>query len=169
MTRFRRFRYAMTSVVIAVVLWTLANQPVEVVPVLTIDPEPLTRNLMLVEVVNCPSGNFCLVNVKNEEGILAEQVGIGIHGYNAPRTRGAFCRTENIRGKKAAAYLTERLRNADLIALVGGWKRPGSGIIEGRLLVDGQDIADWMISMHLAAPVGIKVDWCVESPRTLEI
>jgi hypothetical protein len=160
----------MSAFVIAMVLWGLANQPAEVVPTLTIEPEiPLARNLMLVEVVTCPSGNFCIVNVKGEEGILGEQVGIAIRGYWSPRTKGSWCQTENTRGRKAAAYLTERLRNADIVALVAAYKRPGSSVIEGRLLVDGYDIADWMIKLGLGAPVGLKVDWCAESPRTLEI
>lgn len=158
-----------TAVAIALVLWGLAHQPVEVVPTLTIEPAPLQDNLMLVEVVDCPSGNFCVMNVLGEEGILGEQVGIYIHGYVSPRTRGAWCQTENRRGRKAAAYLTERLRNADLVAIVGAFKPPGSSVIQGRLFVDGRDIADWMIQMALGAPAGIKVDWCEERPRTLEI
>ena len=164
----------MSALVIAMVLWGLAHEPaeveVEVVPTLTIEPDfPLARNLMLVEVVTCITGNVCLVDVVGEEGILGEQVAIGIHGYQSPRTTRAWCETENRRGQKAASYLTEKMRNADLVALIGPYKRLNSPLIEGRLLVDGHDIADWMVKLGLGAPLGIKVDWCVESPRTLEI
>ena len=155
----RKSRYAVLSVVIAVVLWLIAT---------SLEPS-IVGNILIVEPVICVQGNLCIFNVKGEENILGKQVAVYIHGYSAPQWQDAWCPVEAERGEKAATWLLEYMHNADNMAVVGAYKNPDSSIIEGRLLVDGYDVADWMIRMGLAAPLGIKVDWCEESPRTMEI
>ena len=56
---------------------------------------------MFVDLVMCPTANMCLFNIKGEEGILARNVAVYIHGYNAPLAVGSYCRIEQYRGMRA--------------------------------------------------------------------
>lgn len=172
MTRMGKARYAMAAMVIATVLWFIAHDTVPVTPMplpIPLFPAPITENMMLVDLVRCETANFCIFNIKGEEGILGRNVAVYIQGFEAPKVKTAWCRVEAYRGVAARNALVARLLKGKVLAVVRAFKRPGSPLIEGKLLVDGEDVADYLIGLGVVIPVGIKVDWCVEPPREMEI
>lgn len=131
-------------------------------------PDP-DRKVFMLEVVSCPEVTACVMNVIGEPGLLSKQIAVGIGSYQGPSIYHARCNLEKIKGKVAAAFLQETLRNADLVLLVDAYKNKESAYLTGTLLVDGRDITVMMFERALTVPRGIKVDWCEKISRGLEI
>ena len=87
---------------------------------------------------------------------------IRLTGYDTPETFRAQCDAELQRGNAATARLRALLQQADSVELVEQDRRDRHGRILARLMLDGRDVADVMISERLARRYngGQRQSWC---------
>jgi hypothetical protein len=158
------------AVFIALVLF--AHTPAPKAPVTPIAPTATLaadRKVFMLEVVKCPEATACVMNVVGEKGLLGNQVAVWVGSYQAPSAHYYGCRLEKWKGKRAASFLEETLKNAEFVLLVKAHKKRNSPYLAGTLIVDGEDITVMMFEMQLAVPRGIKVDWCEKLDRGIEV
>lgn len=127
------------------------------------------KKIFKLAVVDCPEATACVMNVVGEDGLLGKQVAVWVGSYQAPSAHYYGCRLERAKGVRAATYLEETLKSAEYVFLVNAHKKRNSPYLTGTLLVDGHDITVLMFKMKLAVPRGIKVDWCKNVGRRLEV
>ena len=131
-------------------------------------PMPV-QNSYLLEVDNCPEANACVMNIVGEDSVLGKQVAVMVGSYQVPSAHYYGCRLERWKGARAAKFLEETLRSAEFVVLTNAHKKTGNAYLSGTLLVDGKDITILMFKMLIAVPNGIKVDWCKNVGRKLEV
>jgi endonuclease YncB( thermonuclease family) len=87
---------------------------------------------------------------------------IRLTGYDTPETFRAQCDAELQRGNAATARLRALLQQADSVELDEQDRRDRHGRILARLMLDGRDVADVMISEKLARRYngGQRQSWC---------
>jgi len=126
------------------------------------------ENTLRVKLVSCSTGNTCLVDIVGESSLFSKNVAILIDGYISPNPN-STCDEEIIRAQKAKSFVEEKIKNSKEVFLTKARKNKESSYLLGKLMVDGKDIANWVITKGLGAPVGLEVDWCEESRRKMEI
>lgn len=162
-----RRRLLVIALLLSLVLFSHTQAPPA--PAIPMVPPPTDKHTFMLKVVTCPEATSCLFNVVGETGLLARQVAVWVGSYQAPSAHYYGCRLEQFKGKRAATFLEETLKSAEYVILVNAHKKKGSPYLSGTLVVDGQDITVKMFEMFLAVPRGIKVDWCEELSRGLEV
>ena len=162
-----RKRLMLIALFLSLVLF--AHTPAVDAPATAVAPNQTERKILKLEVVYCPEATLCVMNVVGETGLLGRQVAVWVGSYQAPSAYHYGCRLERIKGKIAATFLQETLRNAEYVFLVNAHKKKKSPYLAGTLLVDGRDVTTMMFELKLAVPRGIKVDWCEKISRRLEV
>ena len=130
-------------------------------------PAFILGKTVALEVIECYQPWKCTFNVVGVENVLGRSVMVHIEGIRAAHW-GATCSAESEEGQRATAYLYEMLASANSITLVRPYKVEGNYVLIGRILVEGKDAAQRMIDLGVAAPPGVRMNWC-ESVKKLEV
>jgi len=88
-------------------------------------------------------------------------------GFDTPEAFSPKCRAEKRLADKATRYLRREIRGASAFSFqFRGHDRYGRDLV--RMMIDGQDIADIMVSQGLAVRYhgGRKIDWCARLVQT---
>jgi hypothetical protein len=117
--------------------------------------------------IECYQPWRCTFNVIGVENVLGRSVMVHIDGIRAAHW-GAICSAESDEGQRGTAYLYEMLASANNITLIRPYKIEGNHVLIGRVLVDGKDVAQKMIDLGVAAPPGVRMNWC-ESVKKFEV
>jgi hypothetical protein len=125
--------------------------------------------IYMVQTIFCPEADMCLVNLVGESSILGDRVVLRVGDYQVPSVSGGKCRLENLKGFRAAAFLEELLKSAEVVLLMNAHKNGIDPTLRGDLLIDGKDVTVLMFEMHIAVPKGIKVDWCESIGRRIKV
>ena len=162
-----RKRLFLVALFLALVLFSISHKPKE--EKFSTAPPVLAPLAYVVKLGYCPEATMCVLNILGEPSLLGKQVAVLVGSYQAPSAHHYGCSLEQFRGEKAAKYLEETIRNANLAVLTNPHKTKGSPYLRGTLMLDGQDVTVLMFELNLAVPKGIKVDWCAKVSRGLEV
>lgn len=106
------------------------------------------------DTVNVPMGT--VVN-------MPSRVSVRLIGVNAPETRQAACDRERAAGEAAKVYVRDRFATATRVKIeFVRWDKYG-GRVDGRITLDGKDLATDLVAAGFAAPYsgGVRVNvWC---------
>jgi len=127
------------------------------------------NNVYMVKTLYCPEADMCLVSLVGEPSILGSRVVLHIGDYQVPSVSGGRCSLENLKGFRAATFLQELLRSAEVVLLLNAHKDGIDPTLRGDVLVDGRDVTAIMFEMQIAVPKEAKVDWCETIGRRIEV
>lgn len=162
----KRF-YVATSLSIAMALWVMSKN-MDMTHVTTEErPTFVLGKTMTLAPIECYQPWECLFNVTGVENVLGRSVVVHIDGIRAAEW-GAICAAEDHEGERATTYLYEMLASAKNVTLIRPYKIEGNPALIGRVLVDGEDVAQRMIDLGVAAAPGVRINWC-ESIRQIEV
>jgi hypothetical protein len=148
---------------IAIALWFMMRNA-NVVPVPAVPTFTVGKTLAL-QPIECYQAWKCTFNVIGVENVLGRSIMVHIEGIRGPMW-GATCSAESEEGERATTYLFEMLASANSVTLVRPYKVEGNYVLIGRVLVDGVDAAQRMIDLGVAAPPGVRMNWCTATKET---
>jgi len=110
---------------------------------------------------NCQDGDSCIFTIPEVHPLLGKRMKVEVSGIDAPELKGG-CARELRMAQKARDLMRTLLRNAKTIDLINA--RRGSNFhLDAKVLVDGKNTAEILISRQLAARYdgGVSpADWC---------
>jgi hypothetical protein len=151
---------------IAMALWIMSKN-MNRMEVPEKEPVFILGKTMTLEPIECYQPWECTFNVTGVESVLGRSVMVHIDGIRAARW-GAICTAEDNEGERATTYLFEMLVSAKNVTLIRPYKIEGDHALIGRVLVDGVDVAQRMIDLGVAAPPGVRMNWC-EPTKEIEV
>ena len=117
-----------------------------------------TQNLSTLIYKNCYESNRCEFSFPQTEPSAEKRLLIRLAGIHTPHIK-ASCEQETFLGKQAKDLIHGYLSSAVHIELKNYSKRGRE--LAGRLVADGQDLSELLLTQGLAVPYGgNKKDWC---------
>ena len=110
---------------------------------------------------NCKDGDSCTFTIPGVHPLLGKHMKVEVSGIDAPELEGK-CAREVRMAQQARDLIRTLLRNAKTINLINA-RRGNNFHLDAKVLVDGKNIAEIMISRQLAERYDGRAspaDWC---------
>jgi len=119
-----------------------------------------SSKLKCLEFVKSYSGDTAMFNIPHLHHLLGKEIKISLLGIKAPGVYSKNACTKKV-AKKAKSFVKELYKNAKVIEVVDV-KRNKSFGLQGRVLVDNQDVSKILLKKNYAvSAVNFKkTDWC---------